>query len=80
MGSMEQQVRKLVSEQLSVSESLVTPEATFAEDLGADSLDRVELVMNVEQAFGIEVPDEEAEKITTVQDMYNLIRAPSKLA
>ena len=80
MGSMEQQVRKLVSEQLSVSESLVTPEATFAEDLGADSLDRVELVMNVEQAFGIEVPDEEAEKITTVQDMYNLIRARSKLA
>jgi len=80
MGSMEQQVRKLVSEQLSVSESLVTPEATFAEDLGADSLDRVELVMNVEQAFGIEVPDEEAEKITTVQDMHNLIRARSKLA
>jgi len=79
MGSMEQQVRKLVSEQLSISESLVTPEATFAEDLGADSLDRVELVMNVEQAFGIEVPDEEAEKINTVQDVHNLIRARAKL-
>ena len=79
MGSMEQQVIKMVSEQLCISESLVTPQASFVEDLGADSLDQVELVMNVEQTFGIQVPEDEADKITTVQDVLDLIKARIKL-
>ncbi|WP_029922577.1 acyl carrier protein [Nevskia soli] len=75
MSSMEQQVIKMVAEQLSINESRVTPDAAFIEDLGADSLDKVELVMNLEQAFGIKVKDEDGEKVSTIQDVYDLIRS-----
>ena len=61
-------VKKVVVEQLDVNPEEVTPEASFVEDLGADSLDMVELTMAFEEAFDIEIPDEEAEKISTVQD------------
>ena len=70
-------VKKVVVEQLSVDESIVTPEASFTADLGADSLDTVELVMAFEEEFGCEIPDEEAEKIATVQDAVNYIEANS---
>ncbi len=66
-------VKKVVVNQLSVEESLVTPEASFAGDLGADSLDIVELVMAFEEEFGCEIPEEDAEKIQTVQDAINYI-------
>jgi acyl carrier protein len=65
--SIEERVRKIVIEQLGVKEEEVTLEASFVDDLGADSLDTVELVMALEEEFGTEIPDEEAEKITTVQ-------------
>ena len=67
MSSIEERVRKIVSEQLGVKEEEVKPEASFVEDLGADSLDTVELVMALEEEFETEIPDEEAEKITTVK-------------
>ena len=63
-----EKVKQIVSEQLGVDEAEVTPTASFVDDLGADSLDTVELVMAFEEAFDIEIPDEEAEKIRTVQD------------
>jgi len=68
MSNTFERVKKVVVEQLSCEESLVTPEASFTADLGADSLDTVELVMAFEEEFGIEIPDEEAEKIQTVKD------------
>jgi acyl carrier protein len=61
-------LRKLVAEQLGVDESLVVPESSFTKDLNADSLDLVELIMSIEEEFGIEIPDEDAEKIETVAD------------
>jgi len=67
MSSAEERVKKIVVEQLGVSEDEVTLEASFVDDLGADSLDTVELVMALEEEFETEIPDEEAEKITTVQ-------------
>ena len=67
MSSVEERVKKLICEQLGVKEEEVTAEASFVEDLGADSLDTVELVMALEEEFETEIPDEEAEKITTVQ-------------
>ncbi len=67
MSSIEERVKKIVAEQLGVNESEVSNEASFVEDLGADSLDTVELVMALEEEFETEIPDEEAEKITTVQ-------------
>ena len=70
-----EKVKKVVIDQLSVDESLVTPQASFTADLGADSLDTVELVMAFEEAFGCEFPDEDAEKIATVQDAVNYIEA-----
>jgi len=70
-------VKKVVVEQLDVSEDEVTPQASFVEDLGADSLDVVELVMGLEEEFDIEIPDEDAEKIATVQDAITYIDSKS---
>lgn len=67
MSNIEERVKKIVAEQLGVKEEEVKNEASFVEDLGADSLDTVELVMALEEEFETEIPDEEAEKITTVQ-------------
>lgn len=67
MSSIEDRVKKIVAEQLGVKESEVSNDASFVDDLGADSLDTVELVMALEEEFETEIPDEEAEKITTVQ-------------
>lgn len=75
MSSLEEKVKKIVAEQLSVSEDQITPEASFVEDLGADSLDTVELVMALEEEFEIDIPDEEAEKIVRFQDVINYIKA-----
>jgi len=77
MSTIEERVRKLVCEQLGVKEEEVTIEASFVEDLGADSLDTVELVMALEEEFETEIPDEEAEKITTVKEAINYIEAHS---
>ena len=68
-------VKKIVVEQLSVDADTVTPQSNFANDLGADSLDTVELVMALEEEFDIEIPDEAAEKITTVQEAVNYINS-----
>lgn len=75
MDNIEQRVKKIVAEQLGVSEAEVKNESSFQEDLGADSLDVVELVMALEEAFGCEIPDEEAEKITTVQQAIDFVNA-----
>lgn len=66
MSSIEERVKKIVVEQLGVEESQVTPDASFIDDLGADSLDTVELVMALEEEFDCEIPDDEAEKISTL--------------
>ena len=68
-------VKKIIVSQLNVSEEQVTPEANFIDDLGADSLDQVELVMALEEEFETEIPDEEAEKITTVKEAIDYILA-----
>lgn len=68
MASVEERVKQIIVEQLGVDENEVTPTASFVDDLGADSLDTVELVMAFEEAFGVEIPDEDAEKIATVKD------------
>lgn len=75
MSSIEERVRKIVSEQLGVKEEEISSDASFVEDLGADSLDTVELVMALEEEFETEIPDEEAEKITTVQQAINYVNA-----
>jgi len=67
-------VKKVIVEQLGVDEEEVTPKASFTDDLGADSLDNVELVMALEQEFNCEIPDEDAEKITTVNEAVNYIQ------
>jgi acyl carrier protein len=74
MAELEQKVAEIIAEQLGVEVSEVTPEASFVDDLGADSLDTVELVMALEEEFGIEIPDEDAEKIATVQDAVTYIK------
>ena len=73
MENIEQRVKKIVAEQLGVNETKVKNESSFQEDLGADSLDIVELVMALEEAFGTEIPDEEAENITTVQQAIDFL-------
>jgi len=78
MDSIEQRVRKVVSEQLDVPEADIKNESTFVDDLGADSLDTVELVMALEQVFECEIPDEEAEKITSVQQAIDYVKAHVK--
>jgi len=75
MESIEQRVKKIVAEQLGVNEADIKNESTFVDDLGADSLDTVELVMALEEEFECEIPDEEAEKITSVQQAIDHINA-----
>ncbi len=72
--SVEERVKEIICEQLGVEENEVTPNAKFIEDLGADSLDTVELVMAFEEEFDLEIPDEDAEKITTVGDAIQYIK------
>jgi acyl carrier protein len=78
MESIEQRVKKIVAEQLGVNEAEIKNESSFLDDLGADSLDMVELVMALEDEFETEIPDEEAEKITTVQQAVDYISSHSK--
>ena len=72
--SVEQKVKEIIIDQLGVDEKQVNPEASFIDDLGADSLDTVELVMALEEEFDIEIPDEDAEKIATVQNAVDYIK------
>ena len=78
MDNIEQRVKKIVAEQLGVNEADVKNESSFVNDLGADSLDTVELVMRFEEEFGIEIPDEEAEKIQSVGDAITYIEEHKK--
>jgi acyl carrier protein len=78
METIEQRVKKIVAEQLGVNDADIKPESTFVDDLGADSLDTVELVMALEEEFECEIPDEEAEKITSVQQAVDYINAHLK--
>ena len=75
MSTIEDRAKKIVVEQLGVAEDQVTPDASFVDDLGADSLDTVELVMALEEEFDTEIPDDEAEKITTVKQAIDCIKA-----
>jgi acyl carrier protein len=78
MSTIEERVKKIVVEQLGVKEDEVNANSSFVDDLGADSLDTVELVMALEEEFETEIPDEEAEKITTVQQAVDYIKAHTK--
>lgn len=78
MSDIEKRVKDIIVDKLSVDEKEVTPEASFSTDLGADSLDTVELIMEFEKEFGISIPDEEAEKIATVGDAISYIEANGK--
>ncbi len=80
MSSIEEQVKNIVAEQLGVKEDEVTNAASFVDDLGADSLDTVELVMALEEEFETEIPDDDAEKITTVQQAIDFIKSRSDAA
>lgn len=77
--AIENKVKKIIVDQLGVTEEEVVPKATFVEDLGADSLDTVEMVMAFEEEFGIDIPDEDAEKIRTVQDAIDYISKKAKV-
>jgi acyl carrier protein len=78
MAAVDEKVKQIIVEQLGVDEGEVTPSASFVDDLGADSLDTVELVMAFEEAFDIEIPDEDAEKIRTVSDAVDYIGKHAK--
>ena len=78
MAAVDEKVKQIIVEQLGVDEGEVTPNASFVDDLNADSLDTVELVMAFEEAFDIEIPDEDAEKIKTVKDAVDYINKNSK--
>ena len=78
MENIEQRIKKIVAEQLGVNEAEVKNESSFVNDLGADSLDTVELVMALEEEFECEIPDEEAEKINTVQEAIDYVTATTK--
>ena len=78
MASIDERVRDLVVEQLGVSQDQVSPQASFIDDLGADSLDTVELVMAFEEEFGIDIPDEDAEKMVSVSDAIKYLEENSK--
>jgi len=80
MSTVEERVRKIVSEQLGVKEEELDNAASFVDDLGADSLDTVELVMALEEEFETEIPDEEAEKIATIQQAIDYINSQSQAA
>lgn len=77
MSAIENKVKKIIVDQLDVTEDEVTSQASFVDDLGADSLDTVEMVMAFEEEFSIEIPDEDAEKIRTVQDAVDYIQKKS---
>ena len=78
MENVEPRVKKIIAEQLGVNEGEIKNESSFVDDLGADSLDTVELVMALEEEFGIEIPDEDAEKITRVKEAIDYIEAHAK--
>lgn len=78
MPVVEEKVKQIIVDQLGVEPSEVTPTASFVDDLGADSLDRVELIMALEETFGVEIPDGDAEKISTVQDAVDYIQKNAK--
>jgi acyl carrier protein len=74
VSEMEAKVKQIIAEKLGVSEDKITPQAAFVDDLGADSLDQVELIMAFEDAFDIEIPDEDAEKMRTVKDAMDYLQ------
>lgn len=74
MSELEGKVKQIIAEKLGVSEDKVTPQAAFVDDLGADSLDQVELIMAFEDAFDVEIPDEDAEKLKTVKDAMDYLQ------
>ena len=78
MASLEERVTQIIVDQLGVEPTEVTADASFVDDLGADSLDRVELIMAFEESFNLEIPDEDAEKITTVQQAIDYVLAHQK--
>lgn len=80
MPTIEERVKKIIAEQLGVNENEITNESSFVDDLGADSLDTVELVMALEEEFSTEIPDEDAEKITTVQQAVDYVHSHTKEA
>jgi acyl carrier protein len=80
MAVIDEKVKQIVVEQLGVEEGEVTPSASFVDDLGADSLDQVELVMAFEEAFDVEIPDEDAEKIRTVKDAIEYLEKHAKVS
>jgi acyl carrier protein len=75
MADIEKKVKEIIVSKLGVDEAQITPEASFTNDLGADSLDTVELVMEFEKAFNVQIPDEDAEKISTVGDAINYLKS-----
>ncbi|MBN1306717.1 MAG: acyl carrier protein [Chitinispirillaceae bacterium] len=74
MSELESKVKKIIAEKLAVSEEKINPQASFVDDLGADSLDQVELIMAFEDAFDVEIPDEDAEKLKTVKDAIEYLQ------